>query len=175
MYKRQLKELERKILGAEENAVRLEYQLFCDIRETLKKALPRLNATAGALKTLDALLSLARVAQENEYVRPTINDEGRFDIVDGRHPVVEEGLGRALFVPNDTHLDKDHRVMIITGPNMAGKSTYMRQVALIALMAHMGSFVPAASADIALTDRIFTRVGASDDLYGCLLYTSRCV
>ena len=162
----ELKELERKILGAEENAVRLEYQLFCDIRETLKKALPRLNATAGALKTLDALLSLARVAQENEYVRPTINDEGRFDIVDGRHPVVEEGLGRALFVPNDTHLDKDHRVMIITGPNMAGKSTYMRQVALIALMAHMGSFVPAASADIALTDRIFTRVGASDDLYG---------
>ena len=162
----ELKELERKILGAEENAVRLEYQLFCDIRETLKKALPRLNATAGALKTLDALLSLARVALENEYVRPTINDEGRFDIVDGRHPVVEEGLGRALFVPNDTHLDKDHRVMIITGPNMAGKSTYMRQVALIALMAHMGSFVPAASADIALTDRIFTRVGASDDLYG---------
>ena len=128
--------------------------------------MPRLNATAGALKTLDALLSLARVAQENEYVRPSINDDGRYDIVDGRHPVVEEGLGRALFVPNDTHLDKEHRVMIITGPNMAGKSTYMRQVALIALMAHMGSFVPAASADIALTDRIFTRVGASDDLYG---------
>ena len=162
----ELKELERKILGAEENAVRLEYQLFCEIRETLKKALPRLNATAGALKTLDALLSLARVAQENEYVRPSINDDGRYDIVDGRHPVVEEGLGRALFVPNDTHLDKEHRVMIITGPNMAGKSTYMRQVALITLMAHMGSFVPAASADIALTDRIFTRVGASDDLYG---------
>lgn len=162
----ELKELERKILGAEENAVRLEYQLFCEIRETLKKALPRLSATAGALKTLDALLSLALVAQENEYVRPSINDEGRYDIVDGRHPVVEEGLGRALFVPNDTHLDRDHRVMIITGPNMAGKSTYMRQVALIALMAHMGSFVPAASADIALTDRIFTRIGASDDLYG---------
>ena len=162
----ELKELERKILGAEENAVRLEYQLFCEIRETLKRALPRLNATAGALKTLDALLSLARVAQENEYVRPSINADGRYDIVDGRHPVVEEGLGRALFVPNDTHLDKEHRVMIITGPNMAGKSTYMRQVALITLMAHMGSFVPAASADIALTDRIFTRVGASDDLYG---------
>ena len=95
----ELKELERKILGAEENAVRLEYQLFCDIRETLKKALPRLNATAGALKTLDALLSLARVAQENEYVRPTINDEGRFDIVDGRHPVVEEGLGPRCSCP----------------------------------------------------------------------------
>ena len=162
----ELKELERKILGAEENAVRLEYQLFCEIRETLKQALPRLNATAGALKTLDVLLSLARVAQENEYVRPSINNEGRYEIVDGRHPVVEEGLGHAVFVPNDTHLDKEHRVMIITGPNMAGKSTYMRQVALIVLMAHMGSFVPAASADVALTDRIFTRIGASDDLYG---------
>ena len=162
----ELKDLERKILGAEENAVRLEYQLFCEIRETLKKALPRLSATAGALKTLDVLLSLSRVAQENEYVRPRINDEGRYEIVDGRHPVVEEGMGRASFVPNDTHLDQEHRVMIITGPNMAGKSTYMRQVALIALMAHMGSFVPAASADIALTDRIFTRIGASDDLYG---------
>ncbi len=162
----ELKELERRILGAEENAVRLEYQLFCEIRETLRAALSRLNATAGALKTLDVLLSLARVAQENEYVRPSINDEGRYEIVDGRHPVVEEGLGRAQFVPNDTHLDAQHRLMIITGPNMAGKSTYMRQVALIALMAHMGSFVPAASADIALTDRIFTRIGASDDLYG---------
>ena len=162
----ELKELERKILGAEENAVRLEYQLFCEIRETLKQALPRLSATAGALKTLDVLLSLARVAQENEYVRPSINNEGRYEIVDGRHPVVEEGLGRAVFVPNDTHLDNEHRVMIITGPNMAGKSTYMRQVALIVLMAHMGSFVPAASADVALTDRIFTRIGASDDLYG---------
>ena len=162
----ELKELERKILGAEENAVRLEYQLFCGIRETLKQALPRLSATAGALKTLDVLLSLAQVAQENGYVRPALNDEGRYDIVDGRHPVVEEGIGHALFVPNDTHLDKGHRVMIITGPNMAGKSTYMRQVALIVLMAHMGSFVPAASADVALTDRIFTRIGASDDLYG---------
>ena len=162
----ELKELERKILGAEENAVHLEYQLFCEIRETLKKALPRLSATAGALKTLDVLLSLALVAQENEYVRPAINDEGRYEIVEGRHPVVEEGLGRAVFVPNDTHLDGEHRVMIITGPNMAGKSTYMRQVALITLMAHIGSFVPASSADIALTDRIFTRIGASDDLYG---------
>ena len=162
----ELKELERRILGAEENAVRLEYQLFCEIRETLKQALPRLSATAGALKALDALLSLARVAQENEYVRPAINDEGRYEIIDGRHPVVEEALGRALFVPNDTHLDQEHRLMVITGPNMAGKSTYMRQVALITLMAHIGSFVPAASADIALTDRIFTRIGASDDLYG---------
>ncbi|NLF26257.1 MAG: DNA mismatch repair protein MutS, partial [Clostridiales bacterium] len=162
----ELKELEQRILGAEENAIRLEYRLFLEIREKLREALLRLSATAGGMKALDALLSLARVAQENDYVRPTVNDEGRYEIIDGRHPVVEEGLGRAVFVPNDTHINQEHRVMIITGPNMAGKSTYMRQVALIALMAHMGSFVPAKSADIALTDRIFTRVGASDDLYG---------
>ena len=162
----ELKELEGKILGAEENAIRLEYRLFCEIREQLKDLLPRLQCTAQALKTLDALLSLAQVAAERDYVRPTMNDEGRYDIVDGRHPVVEDSIGREGFVPNDTHLDGDHRVMIITGPNMAGKSTYMRQVALIVLMAHMGSFVPAQSADIALTDRIFTRIGASDDLYG---------
>ncbi|MGN0803285.1 MAG: DNA mismatch repair protein MutS [Candidatus Faecivicinus sp.] len=162
----ELKDLEGKILGAEENAIRLEYRLFCEIREQLKDLLPRLQCTAQALKTLDALLSLAQVAAERDYVRPTMNDEGRYDIVDGRHPVVEDSIGREGFVPNDTHLDGDHRVMIITGPNMAGKSTYMRQVALIVLMAHMGSFVPAQSADIALTDRIFTRIGASDDLYG---------
>ena len=162
----ELKELEGKILGAEENAIRLEYRLFCEIREQLKDLLPRLQCTAQALKTLDALLSLAQVAAERDYVRPTMNDEGRYDIVDGRHPVVEDSIGREGFVPNDTHLDGDHHVMIITGPNMAGKSTYMRQVALIVLMAHMGSFVPAQSADIALTDRIFTRIGASDDLYG---------
>lgn len=161
-----LKNLENKILGAEESAHRLEYELFLGIREALKAALPRLQATAVALKTLDALLSLARVAYERGYVRPDINDEGRYEIVEGRHPVVEESIGREKFVPNDTSLDPAHRVMIITGPNMAGKSTYMRQVALIVLMAHMGSFVPAERADIALTDRIFTRIGASDDLYG---------
>ncbi|MBQ9952039.1 MAG: DNA mismatch repair protein MutS [Clostridia bacterium] len=162
----ELKDLENKILGAEENAVRLEYRLFCDIREALKELLPRLQVTAQALKTLDALLSLAQIASERDYIRPTINDEGRYEIMEGRHPVVEDSIGRQGFVPNDTHLDAEHRVMIITGPNMAGKSTYMRQVALIVLMAHMGSFVPAESADIALTDRIFTRIGASDDLYG---------
>lgn len=162
----ELKELENKILGAEENALRLEYQLFTEIREQLKNLLPRLQITAQALKTLDALLSLAQIASERDYVRPTINDEGRYEIMEGRHPVVEDSIGRQGFVPNDTHLDEEHRVMIITGPNMAGKSTYMRQVALIVLMAHMGSFVPAQSADIALTDRIFTRIGASDDLYG---------
>ena len=162
----ELKALENKILGAEENSIRLEYRLFCEIREQLKELLPRLQTTALALKTLDALLSLAQVASERDYVRPQINDEGRYEIVEGRHPVVEDSIGRQGFVPNDTFLDESHRVMIITGPNMAGKSTYMRQVALIVLMAHMGSFVPAQSADIALTDRIFTRIGASDDLYG---------
>ncbi|MBQ4089258.1 MAG: DNA mismatch repair protein MutS [Clostridia bacterium] len=164
----ELKELEQKILGAEEHALRLEYQLFCDIRDRLKDRLSILQTNAHALKTIDALLSLACVAQENEYARPTINLDGRYEIRDGRHPVVEESIGREKFVPNDTLLNADQRVMIITGPNMAGKSTYMRQVALIVLMAHIGSFVPASYADIALTDRIFTRIGASDDLYGGL-------
>lgn len=162
----ELKTLEGRILGAQENATRLEYSLFTDIREKLKAALPTLQVTVNALKTLDALLALAQAASEYGYVRPSINDEGRYTIINGRHPVVEEAIGREQFVPNDTELNADGRVMIITGPNMAGKSTYMRQVALITLMAHMGSFVPAESADIALTDRIFTRIGASDDLYG---------
>ena len=162
----ELKELENKILGAQESATRLEYELFCEIRAMLKEQLPRLQQTAQAMKTLDALLSLAKVASDYNYVRPAINDEGRYEISGGRHPVVEDSIGREKFVPNDTSLDAEHRVMIITGPNMAGKSTYMRQVALIVLMAHIGSFVPAESADVALTDRIFTRIGASDDLYG---------
>ena len=162
----ELKTLEGRILGAQDNAIKLEYALFTQIREKLKAALPALQETVNALKTLDALLALAQAASENGYVRPSINDEGRYVIADGRHPVVEESIGRERFVPNDTELNAENRVMIITGPNMAGKSTYMRQVALIVLMAHMGSFVPAASADIALTDRIFTRIGASDDLYG---------
>ena len=162
----ELKNLEGRILSAQENAMRLEYELFTAIRNQLKEALPRLQTTVAALKALDALLSLAQVASENGYVRPAINDEGRYQIAGGRHPVVEESIGRERFVPNDTELTEQERVMIITGPNMAGKSTYMRQVALIVLMAHLGSFVPADSADIALTDRIFTRIGASDDLYG---------
>jgi len=164
----ELKELEQKILGAEEHALRLEYQMFCDIREKLKERLMTLQTNAQALKTIDALLSLAKVAQENEYIRPEINEDGRYDIKDGRHPVVEESIGREKFVPNDTELNAEQRVMIITGPNMAGKSTYMRQVALIVLMAHIGSFVPASYANVSLTDRIFTRIGASDDLYGGL-------
>ncbi len=162
----ELKKLEEKILGAEEGALRLETRLFGEIRAQLKAELGRLQKTAQALKTMDALLAFARAAQENGYARPEINDQGIYEIKDGRHPVVEESLGREKFVPNDTKLDHDQRVMIITGPNMAGKSTYMRQVALIVLMAHIGCYVPASSAIIALTDRIFTRIGASDDLYG---------
>ncbi|MBQ8972506.1 MAG: DNA mismatch repair protein MutS [Clostridia bacterium] len=162
----ELKNLENRILGAEENAVRLEYDLFVELREKLKGQLPRLQRTTQALKALDVLLSMAEVAAERDYVRPSLNADGRYDIENGRHPVVEESIGREKFVPNDTHLDGEHRVMIITGPNMAGKSTYMRQTALIVLMAHMGSFVPASKADISLTDRVFTRIGASDDLFG---------
>ncbi len=162
----ELKEIEKSVLGAEDNAMRLEYELFSAIRDKLKASLKPLQQTARGLKSLDALLSLAKVATENDFVRPSLNDEGVIEILDGRHPVVEQSIGAGRFVPNDTHLNGEHRVMIITGPNMAGKSTYMRQVALIVLMAHMGSFVPARSANIALTDRIFTRIGASDDLYG---------
>ncbi|MBQ8954347.1 MAG: DNA mismatch repair protein MutS, partial [Clostridia bacterium] len=162
----ELKELEKKILGAEDSAIRLEYRLFVDIRDTLNKALERLSHVAQGLKEIDALLSLAEAAAENGYVRPSLNREGRCEITGGRHPVVEKALGHDAFVPNDTSLSQKDRVMIITGPNMAGKSTYMRQVALIVLMAHIGSFVPAESAEIPITDRIFTRIGASDDLYG---------
>ena len=162
----ELKNLENRILGAEDSAQKLEYQLFLQIRALLSNSIEALSRVAMALKEIDALLSLALVAADNDFVRPTINEERRLDIVQGRHPVVEKAIGREAFVPNDTHLSNDARVMIITGPNMAGKSTYMRQVALITLMAHMGSFVPAQSADIPLTDRIFTRIGASDDLYG---------
>ena len=161
----ELKTLETTILGADENAIRMEYDMFITLRETLKGVIHRLSQTANALKTLDALCSLAKAAVLNGYVRPEINEEGVYDIKEGRHPVVEESIGHEKFVPNDTCLSKDGRVMIITGPNMAGKSTYMRQVALIVLMAHIGSFVPADYANVSLTDRIFTRIGASDDLY----------
>ena len=162
----ELKEIEKTVLGAEENATRLEYELFLEIREQLKAALSRLQRTSQGIKTLDALQSLAQVASENNYVRPSLNEDGVYDIQGGRHPVVEKSLGSGEFVPNDTLLDNhENRVALITGPNMAGKSTFMRQTALIVLMAHMGSFVPADSANISITDRIFTRIGASDDLY----------
>lgn len=161
----ELKEIEQKIVGAQEQSVRLELQLFGEIREKIAAEIGRIQRTAMALKTLDALLSLARVASANHYVRPEITEDGSLDIIDGRHPVVEQTMQEGGFVPNDTHMNGDsQRMLIITGPNMAGKSTYMRQVALIALMAHIGSFVPAKEARIPIVDRIFTRVGASDDL-----------
>ncbi len=147
--------------------MRLELELFYAVRSEIAAAMPRLQGTANALKTLDALLSLARVARENNYVRPTLTEDGTLSIHDGRHPVVERMLSEGLFVPNDTEMNStDLRMQIITGPNMAGKSTYMRQVALIVLMAHMGSFVPAREAAISLVDNVYTRVGASDDLAG---------
>ena len=161
----ELKEIEQKIVGAQEQSVRLELQLFTEIREKIAGEIKRIQSTATALKTLDAILSLAKVAVNNHYVRPAINEEGVLDIVDGRHPVVEQTMQEGGFVPNDAHMNQDgQRMLIITGPNMAGKSTYMRQVALITLMAHIGSFVPAKEANIPIVDRIFTRVGASDDL-----------
>ena len=162
----ELHEIEETVLGAQEKSVRLEQGLFIEIREFLSKQIPRIQATAAALKTLDALISLAVAAMRRHYVRPEITEDGVLDIVEGRHPVVEAGMtGDEQFVPNSTLMDEDdNRMLIITGPNMAGKSTYMRQVALITLMAHMGSFVPAQSARIGIVDRIFTRVGASDDL-----------
>ena len=161
----ELKEIEQKIVGAEEQSIRLELQLFSEIREKIAAEISRIQRTAISLKTLDALLSLAKVAVNNHYVRPEITEDGVLDIVDGRHPVVEQSMHEDGFVPNDTHMNGDgQRMLIITGPNMAGKSTYMRQVALITLMAHIGSFVPAKEARIPIVDRIFTRVGASDDL-----------
>ncbi|NLD51523.1 MAG: DNA mismatch repair protein MutS [Clostridiales bacterium] len=161
----ELKELEQRIVGAQGEALRLEAELFDQVRDTLQQNLPALQSTAQGFKTVDALLSLARVARENGYVSPTLNEEGRLLIKDGRHPIVERTLAEQSFVPNDTDMDNDQkRMLILTGPNMAGKSTYMRQTALIVLMAHIGSFVPAASADIPLSDNIYTRIGASDDL-----------
>ncbi|MDO4547052.1 MAG: DNA mismatch repair protein MutS [Clostridia bacterium] len=162
----ELKELERKVLGADEEAMRLEYELYCEIKDRLRQSIVSIQSTSRGLKTLDCILSLAQLACECEYVRPQINAEGVIDIKGGRHPMVEHSLGREAFVDNDCEMSDGRNIMVITGPNMAGKSTYMRQVALITLMAHMGSFVPAKSANIPLTDRIFTRIGASDDLFG---------
>ena len=161
----ELKELESKVLGAQERITKLEYELFCGVRETVAQSLVRIQQTSHAVATLDVLCSFAKVAVDNGYVCPEITEDGSVIIKDGRHPVVEKMLDGAPFVPNDTALDLDDaQAAIITGPNMAGKSTYMRQVALIVLMAQMGSFVPASSARISICDAIFTRVGASDDL-----------
>ena len=161
----ELKELEDTILGAEDKLYALEYQLYSEVRDTIGKEVVRIQKTAKAIAKLDAFASLALVAEQNNYVRPKMNDKGLIDIKDGRHPVVEKMISNDMFICNDTYLnDKKDRISIITGPNMAGKSTYMRQTALIVLMAQIGSFVPASSANIGVVDRIFTRVGASDDL-----------
>ena len=161
----ELKDLEDTILGAEDKLYALEYELYCTVRDTIAGEVERIQRTAGAVAELDVFSTLALVAERNHYVRPQINGKGVIDIKDGRHPVVEQMIPDGSFICNDTFLnDKKQRISIITGPNMAGKSTYMRQTALIVLMAQIGSFVPAAKADIGLVDRIFTRVGASDDL-----------
>ena len=161
----ELEDIAGKILGAEDRLYGLEYDLFCELRDKLGLEVKRVQKTAKIIADLDAIASLAYVAEKNHFVRPSMNEEGRINIIEGRHPVVEKVLDNDSFITNDTYLDNDlNRVSIITGPNMAGKSTYMRQVALIVLMAQIGSFVPAKSADIGIVDRIFTRVGASDDL-----------
>lgn len=161
----ELKELEDLILGAEDKLYALEYELFCDVRDKVGAEVVRIQQTAKAVAAIDVLASLALVAQRNNYVRPKINNSGVIDIKNGRHPVVEEMIENDMFIANDTYLDNQKkRISIITGPNMAGKSTYMRQTALIVLMAQIGSFVPAEKANIGIVDRIFTRVGASDDL-----------
>ncbi len=161
----ELKELEDLILGAEDKLYALEYELFCNVRDTVGKEVVRIQKTAKAVAALDVFASLALVAERNHYVRPKMNQNGVLDIKNGRHPVVEQMIEHDMFIANDTYLDNQKkRISIITGPNMAGKSTYMRQSALIVLMAQIGSFVPAEKANIGIVDRIFTRVGASDDL-----------
>ncbi len=161
----ELKELESKVLGAQERIVKLEYEIFCQVRSAVANEFNRIQSTASAIAVTDVLCSFANVAVRNSYVCPTMIDGTSISITDGRHPVVELMLDGAPFVPNDTYMDcNDDRCSIITGPNMAGKSTYMRQVALICLMAQIGSFVPAKRAELSVIDSIFTRVGASDDL-----------
>ena len=161
----ELKEMEDTILGAEDRLYNLEYAVFCQLREEIFQQMDRIQQTASVIASIDMIASLAYVAEHNHYVRPKLNNKGILRIKDGRHPVIEQMIAHDMFIPNDTFLDEDsHRLVIITGPNMAGKSTYMRQTALIVLMAQLGSFVPASQADISLADRIFTRVGASDDL-----------
>ena len=161
----ELKELEDMILGAEDKLYALEYELFCNVRDTAGEEVVRIQKTAKAVAALDVFASLALVAERNNYVRPKITENGKIDIKNGRHPVVEKMIENDMFIANDTYLDNHNkRVSVITGPNMAGKSTYMRQSALIVLMAQIGSFVPAEKATIGIVDRIFTRVGASDDL-----------
>lgn len=161
----ELKKLEDTILGAEDKVKNLEYELFCELRDRIAGQVGRIQKTADNMALLDVLCSLAETAERENYVKPIVNEGTEINIIEGRHPVVEKMLGKTPFVPNDTLLnDHDDRVIILTGPNMAGKSTYLRQVALITLMAQIGSFVPATQAVIGVADRIYTRVGASDDL-----------
>ncbi len=161
----ELKSMEDKILGAEEKALQMEYEIFVKIRESIKKEIQRLQYVSKLVSTIDVLLSFAKIAIKNNYIKPNLNTKGIINIKEGRHPVVEKMIDNNLFVPNDTYLDEDKdMIQIITGPNMAGKSTYMRQVALITIMAQIGSFVPCEYADISIVDRIFTRIGASDNL-----------
>lgn len=161
----ELKEFETKILGAQEKIVQLEYNLFAELRDILKTKISSIQNTAHEIAILDVLVSLAQAGDEYNYIRPKLLDDGTIHIKDGRHPLVERILNRDLFVPNDTHLDNaQNEIMIITGPNMAGKSTYMRQSALLTLMTQVGSFIPAHEASISPVDKIFTRIGASDDL-----------
>ena len=161
----ELKQYEERILGARERLFALEYAEFCQIREDLLSFLPRFQKTAEQIAVLDVLLSLAEAAYANNYVRPIMDNSGLIEARASRHPVVEKHLVNSRFVPNDVKLNQEEsRFAIITGPNMGGKSTYMRQIALLVLMAQMGSFVPADYARIGLVDRLFTRVGASDDL-----------
>ena len=163
----ELKEYEDAILGATERLTRLEYHLFEQVRQDIAAMSGRIQTTAAAVARADAIYSLAEAAAAGQYVRPAINEEGRIRIREGRHPVLENVLGQGCFVPNDTVMDRDEqRLLLLTGPNMAGKSTYLRQVALIVLMAQVGSFVPAGAAETCLVDRIFTRIGAADDLAG---------
>jgi len=164
-YTDELKNIELKILGAEEKIVEMEFNIFQEIRQIIKKEINRIQKVSKLIAIIDVLNSFGQVAYKNNYVKPKLNNRGIIKIVEGRHPVVEESIPNKLFVPNDTYLDNNkNMIQIITGPNMAGKSTYMRQVAIIVLMAQIGSFVPAKEADIGIVDRIFTRIGASDNL-----------
>ena len=161
----ELKEMEAKILNADEQVMKLEYELFLEIKEFISSHVKRIQETAYNIAVIDTINSLAIAAVKNNYVRPEMNNKGYINITDGRHPVIERIMKNEMFVPNDTYIDnKEYRMSIITGPNMAGKSTYMRQAALITLLAHIGSFIPAKKAEICIVDKIFTRVGASDDL-----------
>jgi DNA mismatch repair protein MutS len=163
-YTPELKEMEGRILGADEKANALEFELFLEVRKTVLEKSAQIQQSAAAIAQLDVLAGFAELARHQNYCRPTVNDGSRIEIADGRHPVLEQTLIEERFVPNDVLLDSENQILIITGPNMAGKSTYIRQVALLVVMAQVGSFIPATRATIGLVDRIFTRIGATDDL-----------